>query len=252
MKNVIVLIFLFVGMINVNGQVKKTPPNPYKNLIDIESLLRYCDISNSIHALSVKFGGEGKDVPGSKTIELLGPLLKVLENGDLTQKAQFKYLTKYRTSVNEYLNGLSNFGEEKANVIIYDSEVFHLGFTTFKSSLSFYQTGIFYNYSLNTLKLNPNERALKVATDVGLPALYNFKNLNSIPEIKYFTVIVSFLAKDFSNDDSDTETIALIVSREYLHKYLKAEITDEDILKSSILYSINKATGTNIKKISTQ
>jgi len=153
-------------------------------------------------------------------------------DGDAGQKKQAALFKKYQSKITDYINGSTSFGETRGSILVYNSDNFQCGFVNNSGSLTFFQTGIYSKNSYNTIRLNSTQRALSAAKDVALPTIYDFTS-DSVA-------------------DSDAETIGLLVSKNNAIKYINAEFTDEQLLKNSILYNINSATGGNIKKISTQ
>ncbi|WP_286710211.1 MULTISPECIES: hypothetical protein [Sphingobacterium] len=235
------------------AQQKKTAVNPYKDLSDVSSIIQWSSIHNKMSELP------GYDMPViefARTAELLPKYIEMYNlDGDAGQKKQAALFKKYQSKITDYINGSTSFGETRGSILVYNSDNFQCGFVNNSGSLTFFQTGIYSKNSYNTIRLNSTQRALSAAKDVALPTIYNFSALKDISEIKHFLIIVGYTSKDFTSDsvaDSDAETIGLLVSKNNAIKYINAEFTDEQLLKNSILYNINSATGGNIKKISTQ
>ena len=159
-------------------------------------------------------------------------------------------LKKYSTPLVNYLNSAFSFGETPSDVYV-ENSTFPFCFISKNGGLCFVEGGIFNKYSLNTLKLNADERASHIVKSVIMPSLANFKPLLEIKEIKYFVLDVGYLAKDFSEEYSgDGELTSIVISRELLIKYVNAEITDSDVFKSALFYNINKNMGIDVRKIS--
>lgn len=252
MKKVIFTLVILSFLFSANGQQKKVANN-YSQLSSITQLISWSDIYNGMNELP---GYESKVVKMSNLPKVLDDYLEIYElDGDKDKKKQAVLFKKNKEKIIKYLEDSNRFGETRGSVLIYDTENLPFGFATYNNSLVFYQTGIYSDHAYNTLRLNSDQRALKAAKDIALPTLYNVKNLTNIPELGYFLIIVGYTAKDFSSDsvaDSDAETIGLLVSKSNVVKYQDAGLTDEQLLKTSILYNANKASGSNLKKISTQ
>ncbi|WP_286767175.1 MULTISPECIES: hypothetical protein [Sphingobacterium] len=250
MKKVLFFLIALISITLGNAQTKKKAPvkNAYETLSPVDMVISRCGIYNSMSLLSTPKTFEAK-----RASELIDPFIKVYQE-DKTYKDEWRLLSKYKSQIAEYYKGISSFGESKGVIKLADVNNFPSTFATYNNKLTFVQTSVYSDYNYNTLRLNANARAMKAATDIALPSLYNFEPLLEIPEIQFFMIVVGYTAKDFTSDsiaDSDAETIALLVSKANLKRYIRAEITDEQLLKLSIIYNINKATGNNIKKLTT-
>jgi hypothetical protein len=148
---------------------------------------------------------------------------------------------KYKNEIMSYFNGIRSFGQ--ANNTVFNVEGLPFSFSTNKNELTFIQDNIFFNYDLNTIKLDADERAKYIIKNVILPSLNNFSPLLNINEIKYFGINVGYKARDFT-DDIETalgkgigEQTSIIISKEVLIKYINSEITDEQVMKMSTFYN---------------
>lgn len=178
------------------------------------------------------------------------------ESSDPLIKSTVTLLNNNSDKLARYFNSISSFGESEPYIYFdtpKEGEILQLpfGFSSQNNGIVFYHAGIFYDKALNTLVANANERAKSVIKNVVLPSLFNLEELMSSESIKSYCIIVGYVAKDFSkeSDMGDGETVAIIVTKPVLKKYIEAVITDEQLISQSVFYNSNKAIGGNIKKI---
>lgn len=161
-------------------------------------------------------------------------------------------IRKSKVKLSEFIVSMKGSGE--SSNIFANGEGSGLGIYSFNNQNALLFSGLIYNYSLNTLQLDADQRASKVAKEVLLPCLRNFEELLTIPEINYFSLLCGYIARDFSKDENsvaykDGETLAIVIPKSVLKKYINAEITDEDVFKLATFYNSNKSIS-GIKKIS--
>lgn len=166
-------------------------------------------------------------------------------------------LVKYRKAIINYINRIYTFSgatdnldyELKSAEKITDIPV---GFADFNRGLLSYQSRIYYDKVLNTVKLTADERATLIAKEGAIPSLSNFQPLLDIPEIEYFGVVYCYIAKDFTSNEvinADGETIIVVILKETLKKLINLEITPEEANSTSTFYNSNKNTGGTLRKI---
>lgn len=167
-------------------------------------------------------------------------------------------LARNRNLIKQYFDGIYSFAGAGQNVYydlkskIEDVNSLPIGFAQFNNNLLFYQTNIFYDKIINNLKLSADERAFLIAKECVIPSLGNFKPLLGNIGIKYFSLVYSYVSKDFMSDEipnADGETMTIIISRDLLKKYINLEATPEDVYKGSTFYNSNKNTNGTLRKI---
>lgn len=244
MKKILLIILLFPLI----GIAQQTTGVNYRGLQNVVSSINRAALLNNITSLEM-------NVDISK-VSYLKPndLNKVIDEmivQDKNEKNKVLSL-KYINKIKKYYEDIIGFGDANSEIILVEKTNEPYEFTTFNGSLTFCQSGIFSKSSYNTLKLNSDQRASSVVKDVLLPSLSNFKPLLTIPEIKYFCIIAAYTAKDFSSDskyDADGETVAIVIPKSTIQKYLASQLTDEQIFKLASFYNVNKNTNGMVKKI---
>ena len=249
MKKVLLMLMTFLAVSLCYSQKKVTTQSTsYVNLTPIDLVISKCGLYNGMSLLS-----KPKKIEAKRTVSLIDDFIENYTNEE-SRKVEGALLKKYKRQISDYYLGISSFGETSGAINFADEKSFPSTFTAYNGKLVFVQTGIYSDFAYNTLKLDSRERAMKAVSDIAIPSLYNFKPILDVSEIQFIMIIVGYTAQDFSSEsiaDKDAETIALLVSKTNLKKYINAEITDEQLLSLSIVYNINKATGNNIKKLST-
>lgn len=231
--------------------------SPYK-LAPIVQIIKRESVQNRITALSIRTG-----LSESHHVKTAGSLIDLfnIDNAKSTTPEIKANVTLFKRNANilkSYFDDVTSFGDNSPELyysIPKEGEPFTempFGFAIFNNVMVFYQSGLFYNKSLNTIKLGGDERAKLVTKEVILPSLSNFEPLLSSTDIKYFSIIVGYTAKDFSSDsvaDEDGETTAIVIAKSILKKYLNAELTDEEVFAQATFYNVNKNAGITVKKI---
>lgn len=246
--------FLFLTFFSLNSfcQEKVIGLKPFIEIVKIESQL------TRIKAYMVKTGH-------SKTISIknLPPIIDGFiinfskkEDDDNFKNAEL--LARNRSLLKKYVDGIYSFAGSTSNVYydlgakIEDIKYLPIGFAQFNNSLTFYQSNVYYDKILNNLKLSADERAFLIAKECVIPSLNNFQPLLDNAGIKYFSLIYSYISKDFTSDEipnADGETVTIIISRELLKKLINLEVTPEDIYTGATFYNSNKSTDGNLRKI---
>lgn len=160
-------------------------------------------------------------------------------------------IKKNRAVFKEFLANVKNMSE--IGTTFFDTNGAGLGVYTFNKLNTIMFGGIISNYELNTLRLDAAARANRVAREVLLPNLTEFKTLLGVSEVSYFSLSAGYIARDFGEDEDsvvykDGETLTIIISKSVLKKYINAEITDEDVFKLASFYSSTKST-TGLRKV---
>ena len=246
MKKLLLLVLLLQFSFSIFAQ----SANNYEGLIDASRLISRCGIINSLTFLANRTGS-GTIISAKKSGELIDNYITIYTEGD--NKQEGKLLKMYREKIVSYIEDIDSFGATGGALAYDDEERFTSGFCQYNNQLVFVQTGIYSDYNYNTIRLDATARAFKALRDISLPSLYNFRPLENIDEIKYYMIIVGYTAKDFTSEsiaDADAETVAFLVPKAGLTKYLNAEITDDELIKLSVIYNINKTTNNNIKRLS--
>lgn len=250
MKKSLLLMFVLALSLTSSQAQKTTDQSPYNDLSSINEIIKKSDFYND---LTIVLGPTSSAVAANGTSELLEKFIeKNSFSTDPAMKLENSLLEKYQTNIKSYLEEITRFGETEGTLNFIDKERFPSGFANYKNQLTFCQAGIYSQYEYNTLKLNSTERAKKIVNEILLPSLYNFELLLDVSEIKFFAVIAGYTVRDFSSDsanDKKGETTAIVVSKANVKRYISAEITDEELIKLSIVYNINKATNNNIKML---
>jgi hypothetical protein len=161
---------------------------------------------------------------------------------------------KNKSVILNYIQDINSFGESQKYFFDYITDSPKFTLYSFNNQNVYLQGGLIYNYSLNTLKLNADERAARVTKEVLMPGLASFSSLLNSPDINYFCLLSGYVVKDFSQDkdsitNQDGEIVAIVISKAVLKKYINAEITDDQVFKLASFYNSNKATK-GIRKIS--
>lgn len=244
MKKLILVPFLLLFLVVQAQQValKKLPP--VNMLIERQSLI------NKITALGLNLGTS--ESHGTKAVPVVCDQYAI----EYPKFLEVQLIKKYKSNIKEYFEAIDGFGESKPKLYFKANEKeleIPFDFAINNNMLTFVQLGVFSDFAINTYNSDADKRASIVAKGTLLPALFNFKPLLKVADIKYYCLVVGFLAKDFTSDsdvlNKDGETIAIVIARSVLIKYINAEITDEDVFKMAYFYSENKNSGGNLKKI---
>lgn len=229
MKKSILTILLFCTFAIVNAQIKK--PIVKSSLPAINQAIEANSLAYSLHVLTQK--------PGIGIDEIRTRFAEAKNINSLTKKN--------KSLITGFLSDATYFGESQN--IFYEQitgDKTPFGFYSFNGQIVFLFSGPIYKYSLNILRLDAAERASKVAKDVLLPGLSNFKPLLRSADISYFSLAVGYIARDFGEDEDsmaykDGETLAIVISKSVLKQYLEAKITDEQVFKMASFYNTNKS-----------
>lgn len=213
----------------------------------VTTLIKRQSLINSMNALALNIGSETKNYSAKQQMQY------ALKYSKANPKDKTSTLIKkYLPQLTSYTNDLDDFGDSQATLYFSSYNETPIDFASNLNGLTFVQNGLIYHKALNTYNSEPNERAQRVAEAVLLPALSKFEPLLKITEIKFFCLTAGFLTKDFTDDSSvsgNGETIAIVISRTTLQKYINAQMTDQEVFKLASFYSQNKNTVGNIKKI---
>lgn len=167
-------------------------------------------------------------------------------------------LTKYKTDIKKYCEEVYSFAGSSSEIYydlkpdIKEIKSIPIGFALHNNSLVFFQSGVYYDKIINTLKLSADERASFIAKECVVPSLKNFGPLLHVNEIKYFALIYSFIAKDFSSDEmpnAEGETVTIIVPKEAIKRFINLEITQDELYSAALFYNSNKNTEGGLRKI---
>lgn len=149
----------------------------------------------------------------------------------------------------DYIAGIIQFGETDAEFLKWNGSSIKIGL--YKNEPTFIQSHIFSKYEINSYKLDADARIEHVVKNIILPSLPYFKPLLKDERLKYFVLNVGFRTRDFTEDKpyfGSGEMVAMLISRDDLLKYSNAELSDKEVLKSSVFYNYNSNMSA-IKKI---
>jgi len=236
MKKQLLTLLVALTTLHTIGQTKKVISKlpPVTNGIERDAL------NTSMAVLT-----RGKPISYEASIELFNDILSKPNTPAL--------IKKNKILLSEYLKGSTYFGESQSDRYNTSDTDVAFDFYSFNNQNVFLQGGIMFKYSLNTLKLNADERAATVVKESLLPGLANFRPLLASPDISYFCLVSGYIARDFSEDEDsiaykDGESVAIVISKANLKKYINAEITDDEVFKLASFYNANKSTK-GIRKI---
>jgi hypothetical protein len=246
-KLFLAFLMLLIASISVRAQNKPhkvVKPGIQENFQEtLNLILTQQSVMMSMYAFSYKYSSL-KNVKSISSSDA-----KQLFIDSISRKQVSLQSKKYNAAAINYLDGLHTFGETSANMILDLNGNLPLSMSIIGDKKVFIQSGIFDSYSLNTLKLDPDERAKHIVKSVILPSLSNFQPLADI-EIDFFVLNVGYIAKDFSDDNSgDGEMTSIVIDKATLLKYINAEITDSDVLRLSKFYNSNKNMSGSIRRI---
>lgn len=248
------LIFLFMVFfyLNANSQVKILELKPFIDIVKFEAQM------TSVTAFVVS-KGKSKTVNIKDFLPIVDAyILNFDKKGGNEDAKNAELLSRYKSYLKKYIDGIYSFAGSNSDIhynlkpVIEEITNLPMGFAQFNNSLTFYQSGVYYDKILNTIRLSADERASLIAKECVVPSLNNFKPLLDIDEIKYFGLIYSFVAKDFTSDEvinAEGETVTIILPKEILKKLMNLEITPEEVYSSATFYNSNKNSGGILRKI---
>ncbi|RYU95311.1 hypothetical protein [Emticicia agri] len=187
-------------------------------------------------------------------IEELSEIIQKPKPEDYFQSTQYPYLVDNKEFINMFLNDCSSFGKVRTQ-FYYRQNMFPIIFTkTENSELTFLVNCIAYDKILNTVETTPRKRASRVLTSMIIPSLKNFKSVFAIPPIKNVAITVVYECKNFLEDRkfaliNDSESITAVFPKNLCVEFLSAKITEEELIKKSTFYIIDKDMEGNVKKV---
>jgi hypothetical protein len=222
-------------------KIAKKSTGQYSFLSDYKSIIERDGIMAGLWNLT---GSESQ----IKASEFAPILVDSLKRGK--QSKDLALIKNFSPLLQNYFNGIISFGEAGRSLILEHGN-FPFFFATKDGQLTFIQNGVFSDYSLNSYKMDADERAEMVVKNILLPSLKNFEPLTKNAAIKFFVFDVGYRAKDFTNESSsgDGEMTSMTVPRALLIKYINADITDKQIMKLAVFFNSNKNSN-SIRKIS--
>lgn len=245
MKKILILFLLMPTLLR--GQTAL----PVNSLQVIPEKIKVEYLFSSLTALSM-----GLSDPETHHVKVMDPIidLYLLDHAatkDPADKQAYALIKKNKELIKNYYAEISGFGDTDPYLYFKKESDLPFSFNLFNGLVTFTQSKIFYDSSVNTLKLDADQRANLVAKNMLLPSLYNLKPLLASSDIKYFCIIGGYLAKDFSSDsiaNKDGEVVAIVIPKSVLTKYINADITDDDVFKLATFYNVNK-NGANLRKV---
>lgn len=155
-----------------------------------------------------------------------------------------------------FYKGIKNIGEQGSEFTVKANKrdnfiypIIHLSKFTNDTILTI--GGLYYDLSLNNLRLNEQDRRKHIVSQLITPFVYNIKDLFKIDGINKISLICGYLSKDFSNkfDHGLSETLSVIFTKETLISFYNAEITEAELFAKSDIFYTNSEMEDNLKKI---
>lgn len=245
-KVLLITVTLLIGIINpvcifAQKRASKKPTGQLSFLSDYKSIIeRDAMMAGMWNLISSE--------PQVKATEFGRIMVDSLKRSKPTK--ELLLIKTYSKLLQSYFEGIISFGEA-GNSLTLEAGNFPFSFATKDGQLTFIQNGIFSKFSINTYKMDADERAELVVKNILLPSLKNFEPLTKNLTIKYFALSVGYRAKDFTDESSsgNGEMTSITVPRAVLIKYINADITDKQIMKLASFYNSNKNSN-SIRKIS--
>lgn len=230
MKKILLIVLLGIVIANANAQIKankvivkppiakeiiqlKAPNNPVDGLEKIIMKL-WSETGNGNEIILYISYGNKKYKP--KTAKYFANLINNSSTDSLKvfRNNSRQFIADNKSIIVSYLNNISGFGDSDANMYGFELPI---DFINFNGKLAFYQGGVLYENKLNTIKLDANERAKRVVTDLILPSLKNFEPLLKT-NFEYFILSANYLCKDFTNEDmfDKTEMVSIVIPKQML------------------------------------
>jgi len=161
-----------------------------------------------------------------------------------------KLIVKHKDKLKEYCDGaesriLYELPDSASNIVSLP-----IGFASFNNKVAFYQNGLLYDKSLNTIRLSPNDRLRHVMNECIIPHITKLKSISKISELGYIALIANYMAKDFTDDNaiSTGETLVMIFTKDSIIRYLNLEITDKELISTSSAFG--STGGNDLVKVS--
>ncbi len=156
-------------------------------------------------------------------------------------RAEFDLVYKYRRSLSMLLDSMKYIGDEDGELLYKKGDIPFL-FADHEGSLTLVVSSIASGEVYNTLRLNGEARAYKVAVATALPVIRDISEAFESDEIRYFAIEVCYGSRNFLEDekwDTHGEALMLVVLSKEAREYDAAQITREDFLGKAEAYIFN-------------
>jgi len=218
-----------------------------KSIIDIAE---FEVLLNRLKVISFEIGNVKTISLKTIPVVIEGYILNSKKFTDTDDIENAKLIIKHKDKLLEYCDAadsqiLYDLPDSVSNIVSLP-----IGFASFNNKVAFYQNGLLYDKTLNTIRLSPNERLKHVMNEYLIPHITKLKSVSQISELGYISLIVTYMAKDFTDDNaiSTGETLVMIFTKDSIARYLNLEITDKELISTSNAFS--STGGNDLVKVS--
>ena len=221
----------------------------------IQVVERHANVNHVAHLVSRY--GSGDYVQANMSSKVLTELLTNQHVPDSVFSAEEKlFLSKNLEIISNFYSKVTSVGGESAKFKTVHNKKDGFVFPIFRASIFrtdtvIIITGLEYKYIFNKSRTSEQERIDEVLNKVSIPFIFYLKELLKISSVNKFCILSSSQNRDFSDrfDSESSETIALLLSREKIERFISAEISEKELLGESDVFFSNSSADFFVKKI---
>ncbi len=236
--SILVIILLFSGIYLVS----KSKFHSKGNLSELLTLIDVLNVESHTKTIwDLAFAHsklEYKPKDNQSIIQNLTNFLQIRpeKNNRKGEIAEYDLTLKYRDKIIQLLNNFGTIGSE-LGLFLCDKKDIPIRFASFNNDVCLLITKIASGTTYNTLRTTPKSRVAKVLTSHILPSIRYFYNSFKDSEISYYSMIIVFGSKDFTNELSlKAEAISIVVSKNNCRQFINAEISDTEFIDKSEIF----------------
>lgn len=169
---------------------------------------------------------------------------------------EYKLLKKYQIKIDSFFNSLTLFGSSQLAKFVYsksNNEIPVKFCMQNDTSLTILIKVAFIDKIFNVSSLTTRQRAKTIIIQYLLPTIKEiYKCLQTSTEIKYFGMSCVYGTKDYSDSgvfSTTSESVSCIVPAKSMNKFIKNDLTEDELIRIADIYIIERGLASELKKI---
>jgi hypothetical protein len=219
------------------------------SILDVESLGRM--------TWELTFGLQSEKYKPKTNEDVIKDVGKWLQNRPtkderIGQIAEYKLMLQYQKNINELFQRMNYVGSDQTGKFLYHEGEVPIRFGLRGNGLTILVTGVASDGVYNILRLTSRQRAMKVISSMILPSLKYFDDAFQKTTIKYYGMLVFYGSDDFLNKTvfgPTPEVVAVVVSASNCGRFVRSELSEDDLLKDADIFMGDRDMATGIKKV---
>ncbi|MFH1010646.1 MAG: hypothetical protein V1784_05365 [bacterium] len=254
MSTVVLLILLVSGLGTTICAEEPSHPSKTGSLQDLEeefTVIGSCRSDKTAWSLSIEHADP--EYPLKSGEDVINALQQRVESDRGTSMTEKSLVKREMPALTKLMENMSLIGHDLGRFLYADTILIPVRFAQKNSLTTLIITGIASETVYNTLRTTSKSRAAKVVQSMIIPSMPYFVTAFKASKIHRYAMCVTYGSKDFLEGDVygnlQPEIVAFVVPANAARRFVKGEITEEELLDASDAYLSDRDLRLDFKKV---